>query len=349
MNFSTGGSESMELTSGGNLGINTGNPGTKLSVDGLSGTTSYNYLRYDTSTGDFYYYSSSKRYKNDIQTWNQDPYQILQAEPRSFIDQASGERNIGYIAEEFEKAGLEELVIYDEKGRPNGLEYQLVPMYNLEIIKDHQKNIQQIQAELGMNQAGDTYLQNGGDANLASLNVSGETKLNNLTVTDATRLEGPLIVNGQAEFNGKLTVQKIQVEADITVGGRLVSEGDQPDITVGQALEQEAEAIQDTGEENRPQPAEVEIEGTDTAGTITIQTGEADVIETGAAAEVTFHSKTEETPRVSLTPANEPAARASVYVKKTAEGFTVMSAEALTTDTQYRFDYLTIGSRGEDR
>ena len=129
---------------GGNVGIGTTNPGTKLAVDGLTGTTSFNYVKVNTATGDFYYSTSSARYKEDIKPLQEDFSKILQARPKSFTDKTTQERNIGYIAEEFDELGLNHLVIYQD-GKPNGLKYELVSLYLLEIVKQHEETNQKFQ------------------------------------------------------------------------------------------------------------------------------------------------------------------------------------------------------------
>ncbi len=126
----------MYLDTLGNVGIGTRTPGTKLAVDGLTGTSSYNNVRVNTATGDFYFESSSKRYKEHIQPLQDDFHKIFQAKPKSFVDKTSGQREIGYIAEEFDEMGLGNLVIYDGEGQPNGLRYELVSLYLLEIVKE---------------------------------------------------------------------------------------------------------------------------------------------------------------------------------------------------------------------
>ncbi len=126
----------MYLDSLGNVGIGTMTPGTKLAVHGLTGTGGYSPVRVNPATGDFYYQSSSKRYKDDVQPLEDDFEKILEVQPKSFVDKASGQREIGYIAEEFDEMGLGNLVIYDKDGRPDGLKYQLVSLYLLEIVKE---------------------------------------------------------------------------------------------------------------------------------------------------------------------------------------------------------------------
>jgi len=131
----------------GNVGIGTTSPGTKLVVVGLTATASYNYLRYDTATGNFYYESSSKRYKKNIKPLKEDFYKIFKARPKSFIDKVSNQRDIGYIAEELDKVGLKSLVIYNEKGQPDGVKYEKVPIYLLEVMRDWQRRLEKLEKE----------------------------------------------------------------------------------------------------------------------------------------------------------------------------------------------------------
>ena len=131
----------------GNVGIGTDRPETKLVVVGLTGTTSYNDLRYDTKTGGFYYASSSAKYKEDIQSFNDDFTKILKAQPKSFVDKHSRERNIGFIAEEFDELGLKHLVIYKDD-QPDALNYELISLYLLEIVKVHENSNQQLQDQV---------------------------------------------------------------------------------------------------------------------------------------------------------------------------------------------------------
>lgn len=44
-------------------------------------------------------------------------------------------RDIGYTAEEFDKLGLDDLLIYRD-GQPDAIKYDRLPLYILEIIKE---------------------------------------------------------------------------------------------------------------------------------------------------------------------------------------------------------------------
>ncbi len=148
LHFQTNGTTKMFLESGGNVGIGTTSPSTKLAVYGLSPTASYNNVKVNTATGDFYYQGSSKRYKDDIQPLKDDFDRILQVKPKSFIDKSSGQREIGYIAEEFDGMGLSNLVIYDKEGQPDGLKYELVSLYLLEVVKELKAKNEELQQRI---------------------------------------------------------------------------------------------------------------------------------------------------------------------------------------------------------
>ena len=122
-----------------NSGIMLG--GAYVSVDNMSGTTGGNLVRWYNDR--LYYDSSSKRYKRDIQPLEDNFEKILDVEPKSFIDRASGERNIGFIAEELADLGLGNLVI-ERDGRPDAIKYQLISVYLLEMIKEVKKENQEL-------------------------------------------------------------------------------------------------------------------------------------------------------------------------------------------------------------
>jgi hypothetical protein len=133
----------------GNVGIGITNPQTKLAVVGLGSSASGSYLRYLTDgTGRIYYDSSSLRYKEDIQPLVDDFTKILKIEPKSFIDKATGNREIGYIAEELDTLGLKNLVGYNQDGLPDTLHYEKIVIYLLEVVKSQQEDIRILKEKL---------------------------------------------------------------------------------------------------------------------------------------------------------------------------------------------------------
>ena len=119
-------------------------PKGRLTFADLDGGSAGNYLRYDPKTGSVYYDASSRRYKDNIQDLRGDFSSILRVRPKSYVDRATGMPEIGYIAEEFEELGLGMLVTYDAAGRPDGLKYEKVPLYVLEVVKKQQAAIESL-------------------------------------------------------------------------------------------------------------------------------------------------------------------------------------------------------------
>ncbi len=132
------------------VGIGTTNPSTSFAVAGLASITGiYNAVKVNTATGDFYYETSSKRYKKDIQPLKEDFSKILKAQPKLFKYKSSNISDIGYIAEDFDELGLKNLVIYDKEKQPDAIQYDKVCIYLLEIVKQQQKEIDELKSKVG--------------------------------------------------------------------------------------------------------------------------------------------------------------------------------------------------------
>jgi hypothetical protein len=143
----------MTIEENGDVGIGTPDPATKFAVVGLTGTSSYNNVRVNTANGAFYYETSTQRNKENIQPLDSDFDRIFQAEPKVYIDKASGQREIGYIAEEFDALGLTDLVIYDADGQPNGLKYERISLYLLEVMKERSDSFTRLETQVAAMQA----------------------------------------------------------------------------------------------------------------------------------------------------------------------------------------------------
>jgi hypothetical protein len=143
----SGGTRLLTVLTGGNVGINNTNPGTKFSVFGLTPTGLYSLVRVDTTTGNFYYDSSSARYKDNIEDLTDNFSTILKAQPRKFKWKKSGISDIGFIAEEFDALGLKSLVAYNKDGLPESIHYEKVPLYLLGVAKNQQAQIGDLKKE----------------------------------------------------------------------------------------------------------------------------------------------------------------------------------------------------------
>jgi hypothetical protein len=95
---------------------------------------------------------SSLRYKKNLQPLDEPFSKILDISPKKYqMREGYGPQNawtFGYIAEELDKAGLKNLVIYDQKGQPDGVKYKKMVIYVTEVVKSQQKTINQLQEEV---------------------------------------------------------------------------------------------------------------------------------------------------------------------------------------------------------
>ncbi len=169
-------------------------PGMLLSGNGGLG------VFYDNNSKELTAKTSSRRFKNNIRPFEDNFRLILQAQPKIYNRPGSPDptaSEIGYIAEEMDSLGLKNLVIYDQDGKEFSLHYDLVPIYNLEILKEHDKDIQQLRTELEALKAE--------NAQLHALNASLQTDKNGLQ-------------SQQASFNTQLELLSKRMKALEMVG-----------------------------------------------------------------------------------------------------------------------------------
>jgi hypothetical protein len=131
------------LTVHGSLGIGTTNPGSKLTIPNLS--TGVGTAVVIDASGNFLKDSSSLRYKTNISPLNANFRKILELKPVSYTFKATNINTVGYIAEEINNLGLSDLVVYDNNGLPEGVRYDRVPLYLLELAKDQDYKITTIE------------------------------------------------------------------------------------------------------------------------------------------------------------------------------------------------------------
>ncbi len=115
---------------------------------GMKGYASANYdVRYNAGTDVIYYQTSSSSTKEDIQNLDDNFDIILEIQPKSYNDKQLGEKEIGYIAEEFDQLGLHNLVTYED-GKPMAIKYDLISLYLVEVLKKQQEKIEILENEL---------------------------------------------------------------------------------------------------------------------------------------------------------------------------------------------------------
>ena len=138
----------MTITDSGNIGFNMYQPNHRFMVPYLNSVSSGGWLRYDSSDGTIAFTSSSIRYKENVKPFFTDFYEILQLQPKAYIYKGDNREGVGYVAEDIDKLGLKELVSYNQKGQPEAINYDVLQLYIVEIIKSQQQRIETLEKEI---------------------------------------------------------------------------------------------------------------------------------------------------------------------------------------------------------
>ena len=110
--------------------------GNTIGAYDLAGYAGYNVvIEADGSFGKLSPGLSSRRYKENIKPLQDDFRKVLKAEPKTFFNTMTKTQDLGYIAEEFDEAGLNQLVFYKD-GRPEAIRYDKIPLYIVEVVKE---------------------------------------------------------------------------------------------------------------------------------------------------------------------------------------------------------------------
>ncbi len=129
------------------VGSGTITPGTSvLKIIGLTGASG-TALHID-SNGNVYYFSSSRKTKDNIKDFSDDWNKIFKLSPKSFTYKTNGIKSMGYIAEDVEEAGLKELVNYDNDGLPMSLSYDKFVVYLVEQARVQKDKISDLEARI---------------------------------------------------------------------------------------------------------------------------------------------------------------------------------------------------------
>jgi cytoskeletal protein CcmA (bactofilin family) len=181
----------------------------------------------------------------------------------------------------------------------------------------------------------------GGELSLKTLKVSGDTQLADTTVDDLTvngnlnmlgsfSLKNGINVSGPSTFAGPLTAASVTtgtlvLNGDLTLTNHITAGGPTPGISRGTAA---------------GGGGTVSLSGSDTAGSITINTGTSPPA--GCFASVSFTKRFTSTPHIALTPIGSNAAGLDYYVDRTTSGFSVCSASPAPASVTFGFDYIAL-------
>ena len=90
--------------------------------------------------------SSSARYKTNVEALSTEPDALLDLEPRSFEYEESGQPDVGLIAEEVADH-VPELVLTDERGRPDAVKYDRLGVYLIAALRSQRERIDDLEAQ----------------------------------------------------------------------------------------------------------------------------------------------------------------------------------------------------------
>ena len=181
----------------------------------------------------------------------------------------------------------------------------------------------------------------GSSLSLPGISVSGDSSFeqinaNSLNITGNTQIQGQLNVqkgitsSAGATFGGplsapQLTVQSLQISGDLQITRHIDAGGGTPGKSDGSAL---------------GSGGTVSVSGTDTAGTITINTGGGPGA--GCFVTVNFVQRFSNTPHVVITPVGSSAAGLNYYISRTNSNFSVCTTNAPGGGQSFSFDYIAI-------
>lgn len=181
----------------------------------------------------------------------------------------------------------------------------------------------------------------GGPLNLPGISVSGnssfdQVRANNLEITGNTTIQGQLgvqnnlTVTGSGTFGGTLTagrmnIESLQLNGDLQINRHIDAGGGTPGKSDGGALGAGGTSS---------------VSGTDTAGTIAINTGGGGGV--GCFVTISFTQKFNGTPHVVVTPVGSAAGGLAWYINRSSNSFSVCTASPAPAGQSFAFDYIAI-------
>ena len=181
----------------------------------------------------------------------------------------------------------------------------------------------------------------GGALSLPGLTVAGtssfdQIQVNKLSIAGDTNVQGTLTVqknlavSGGATFGGnisapQITAQTLQLNSDLTLTRHIDAGGSTPSRSNGAALGNGGTSS---------------VSGSDTAGTLTINTGGSPGA--GCFATITFSSKYNATPHVVVTPVGSAAAGINYYINRSSTEFSVCTTNPAPAGQNFAFDFIVI-------
>ncbi|MFI5271225.1 MAG: hypothetical protein ACHQT9_04230 [Candidatus Saccharimonadales bacterium] len=186
-----------------------------------------------------------------------------------------------------------------------------------------------------------------------NLNVEGTTALNNVSVAGTGQfgqatISNNLTVGGNGSIQGSVSIAKsLQVSNSGSFGGAVTA----PQITTSNLQLNGNLVLQHHISVSGPIPnraggaalgsgGSVSLSGTDTAGSITINTGSIPVV--GCFVTVTFSTPFDIIPHILITPVGSGAAGVGYYINRSTTNFSVCATNPAPGGSTFGFDYFVI-------
>jgi cytoskeletal protein CcmA (bactofilin family) len=170
----------------------------------------------------------------------------------------------------------------------------------------------------------------GGTAVVNQLQTQSLAVAGNAAIQGQLTVQQSLSVNGNGTFNGavttpQITTGRLQLTGDLVLTRHIVAGGSIPGRTNGGSL---------------GSGGTTSLSGSDTAGTITVNTGSG--AGAGCLITVNFAQGFSSTPHVSVTPVGSGAAGLDYYINRTGSNFSVCTANAAPSNQSFGFDYIVL-------
>jgi hypothetical protein len=125
-----------------------GHSGIITSLATYNNTTASAANMFVDASGNFFRSTSSRRYKDSIETLFISEDVFKQIRPVSYKSKTDSLQYFGYIAEEIDSIGLKELVTYDTSGNPDALQYGQFTAVNTAMIQKLITRIEELEARV---------------------------------------------------------------------------------------------------------------------------------------------------------------------------------------------------------
>lgn len=181
----------------------------------------------------------------------------------------------------------------------------------------------------------------GGPLNLPGISVSGtsifdQVQISNLQISGNATVQGQLNVQNNLGVSGNLTVggvisasrlniEVLQINQDLQINRHIDAGGGTPGKSDGGALGAGGTSS---------------ISGTDTAGTVNINTGGG--TSPGCFVTVTFTQRFNSTPHVVITPVGSAGGSVNYYVNRSSTNFSICTTNSAPVGQNFAFDYIVI-------